>query len=71
MMILMIMKVTVVQCATEIVRNPDGTVVNQMIGEKLMIEDMTIVDQQKESDVHLMMTDVQQMMTHVMVMIVD
>lgn len=41
----MIMKVTDVHFAIETDRNPDGTVVNQMIGEKLMIEDMTVVDQ--------------------------
>lgn len=67
----MIMKVTVVHFAIETDRNPDGTVVNQMIGEKLMIEDMIVVDQQKESDVHSMMIDVYQMMTHEMVKTVD
>ena len=70
-MILMIMKVTDVHFAIETDRNQDGTAVNQMIGEKLMIEDMTVVDQQKERDVHLMMIDVYQMMTHEMVMTVD
>lgn len=67
----MIMKVTDVHFAIETDRNPDGTVVNLMIGEKLMIEDMTVVDQLKEKDVHLMMTDVYQMMIQEMVMIVD